>query len=96
MSADATHLLIDGLVQGVGFRWSMADEARRLGVRGWVRNRRDGRVEALLVGPAAAVQALVDWAHRGPPSARVDHVSVDRRDTPAQGVADVFEQRPTV
>ncbi len=64
-------LRIRGLVQGVGFRWSLCGEARALGLAGWVRNRRDGSVEALVRGPREAVAALVDWAHRGPPAARV-------------------------
>jgi acylphosphatase len=53
---------ITGHVQGVGFRYAMRAEARRRGVSGWVRNRRDGSVEALLQGEADAVRALVDWA----------------------------------
>ena len=61
---------------------------------GWVRNRRDGSVEALAQGPAAAVQALIDWAHRGPERARVDAVQA----TPAEldAVPNGFEQRETV
>ena len=65
------HLRIRGLVQGVGFRWSLCAEAQALGLDGWVRNRSDGSVEALVSGPATAVAILVDWARRGPPSARV-------------------------
>ena len=68
------HLLISGQVQGVGFRDALQREAERLGLRGWVRNRRAGEVEALAQGPAQAVAALVDWARRGPPAARVEGV----------------------
>lgn len=70
----ALHLMIAGRVQGVGFRWSLCDEAMQLGARGWVRNRRDGRVEAVVDGSAEAVEAMQRWAQRGPRSARVDHV----------------------
>ncbi len=93
MSAEVTrHLLIEGRVQGVNYRASMVEQARSCGVRGWVRNLRDGRVEALLQGPPDAVQALTDWAHRGPPSAHVTRVLASPADaTPLQG----FEQRKT-
>ena len=74
-----TRLLrITGRVQGVGYRWNMAQQAQRLGLAGWVRNRSDGSVEALAHGAASAVQALVDWAHHGPAQARVDGVAVSQ------------------
>jgi acylphosphatase len=75
-SAICRRLLIHGVVQGVGFRYAMHREAIRLGLVGWVRNRRDGTVEAAVSGPEGAVQVLVAWAHRGPPSARVESVVV--------------------
>lgn len=70
------RLRIHGVVQGVGFRYALEREARRLGLSGWVRNRRDGTVEAVIEGPVAAVEAMAAWAHRGPPSARVARVEV--------------------
>lgn len=92
---DATHtrhLRITGRVQGVGYRWHMTEEARRLGLTGWVRNRLDGSVEAVAQGPADAVQALVDWAQRGPSLARVDEVVVGD----AEGAFEGFEPWETV
>ncbi|MDQ8024234.1 MAG: acylphosphatase [Moraxellaceae bacterium] len=77
------HLEIRGLVQGVGFRWSTVQAAQRLGVSGWVRNRRDGSVEALVHGPHPQVAALIDWARSGPPGARVDQVTVEDAPAPA-------------
>jgi acylphosphatase len=86
------RLEISGRVQGVGFRYSMQAEAGRRNVRGWVRNRRDGSVEALLQGDAAAVEELLAWARRGPPGARVAEVKASPVDEPAHGA---FELRPT-
>ena len=90
------HLEIAGRVQGVGFRFSLADTAQQAGVEGWVRNRRDGRVEALLHGADAAVDAVLAWARRGPPSARVSGVAV-REATEAERAAlrPGFESLPT-
>jgi acylphosphatase len=73
----AHRLVVHGLVQGVGFRASLAAEARRLGVTGWVRNRPDGAVEALAEGADEAVAALTDWARRGPRFAEVSDVRVE-------------------
>ena len=70
------HLLrIEGRVQGVGFRDWIRREAERLGLQGWVRNRRDGSVEALVAGQEAAVQALLTACRRGPPQARVERIT---------------------
>jgi len=70
------RLKIFGVVQGVGYRWSMVQEARRLGVRGGVRNRRDGSVEAIVTGPTQALDQIIEWARKGPPSATVTAVDV--------------------
>ena len=76
MERSAVHLVIVGRVQGVAFRVYAVDEATRLGLSGWVRNRHDGTVEAEAEGAPDAVQAFVAWCHRGPPSARVEEVRV--------------------
>ncbi|HLY10214.1 MAG TPA: acylphosphatase [Planctomycetota bacterium] len=70
------HLFISGTVQGVSFRASTQGEARTLGVRGWVKNLADGRVEAVLQGPRGKVDDLIRWCHRGPSAARVEKVEV--------------------
>ena len=78
----ARQLMIHGLVQGVGYRASAQAEGARLGLVGWVRNRRDGAVEALVAGPAASVDAFIAWARRGPSLARVDRIDVSAAEPP--------------
>ena len=91
------RLLIEGRVQGVGFRWSLHAEALTLGLRGWVRNRSDGSVEALVCGEEDAVDALTVWAHRGPDTARVDRVLCqDEPTSESQKDLDTFRQKPTL
>ena len=86
------HLSIRGRVQGVGFREGMCGQALRLGVTGWVRNRHDGSVEAIVQGTQTQVDELLRWVHRGPPAAMVLRVDVGAAD----GDFDRFERRPTV
>lgn len=67
-------LQVTGTVQGVGYRAGFAETANRLGLRGWVRNRSDGSVEACVAGGSTQIEAMVQWARRGPPAAHVNHV----------------------
>jgi acylphosphatase len=66
---------IEGLVQGVFFRYSTQRKAQELGVNGWVRNLMDGSVECLLEGERDTVEPLIRWLHHGPHGARVDNVT---------------------
>lgn len=75
---ERAELFISGRVQGVSFREGTRRQAEALGVTGWVRNRADGRVEALIEGEAAAVARLIAWCRHGPPQARVTAVDVTR------------------
>jgi len=83
LPAEPVHLTIHGRVQGVGFRDAFCVQASRLGLEGWVRNRRDGSVEAVVGGDPHALQALVRWANRGPPAAQVERL-VTRPAAPAE------------
>jgi acylphosphatase len=89
------RLIVTGRVQGVGYRDSLRDEALRHGLTGWVRNRRDGSVEAVLQGTPEGIDATISWARRGPALARVTDV---RTDEPAEELEEVyssFERWPT-
>ena len=86
MTVKRVRVLVSGDVQGVGFRWSTRDEAAGRGLRGWVRNLPDGRVEAAFEGPAADVDAMVAWCRTGPRWATVSRVdAVDEEPTGESG-----------
>lgn len=88
------RLTITGRVQGVGYRdWAIA-AGRRLGLAGWVRNRSDGAVEALIVGEEAAIGRMIEACRRGPPPARVDEIDVDPVDLDIQ--PEGFTRLPTI
>jgi acylphosphatase len=87
----AKRLHIYGHVQGVWFRESLRRQALKLGISGWVRNRRDGSVEAVVQGSPDALEKIMIWCRRGPDQARVDRVAVS--DTTGDFVG--FERLPT-
>ena len=92
MSERVTRRMVaHGRVQGVWYRESMRREAESLGITGWVRNRGDGSVEAVVQGSAAAVEALLRWARRGPEAAEVAAIEVEE----AEGDYPRFEKRPS-
>ena len=81
------HVTVRGRVQGVGYRAFVEDAAERLGLEGWVRNRRDGTVEAVFAGREEAVATAIEACRAGPGGARVDAVNVE------EGELDLLEQR---
>ena len=83
-------VLVEGRVQGVGFRAAPVRQAHQLKLGGWVRNLPDGRVEALIQGEHAAVDRMLSWLLQGPPAARV--TGVTHTETPTERHYDRFEQ----
>ncbi len=75
-----THLYISGIVQGVFFRSHTQNVARSLDLNGWVRNLSDGRVEVVAEGPKEKVEKLIQWCHKGPDFAAVEHVEIHWED----------------
>ena len=92
-SETRAHILVKGRVQGVGFRFATADEARRRRLGGWVRNLDSGAVEAVFEGPDGEVKNMLEWCEVGPPGAYVRHVRVCW-DEPPEHLA-TFEIRRT-
>ena len=93
MTEVAKRLRIHGEVQGVFYRAWSAEQARSLGLRGWVRNRRDGSVEMLLCGEDESVARMIDLCRQGPPAARVERIDVEEASEPAPVG---FEKRSTL
>jgi acylphosphatase len=93
MSRAILQVMIRGRVQGVGYRAWLEHQATTCGLEGWVRNRRDGSVEALVQGSEPAIAAIIDWARRGPPGAQVASLIVSEA-VPETSTS--FEQRPTL
>lgn len=93
MGKSRAHAVISGRVQGVSFRYYAYHEALKLGLKGWVRNLSDGRVEALFEGDTEAIERVLAWCNLGPPGARVDEVQVDWQD-PSEKL-EAFNVRPT-
>jgi acylphosphatase len=73
----ARRVLVSGRVQGVGYRYGLAELARSLNITGWCRNLPDGRVEALIQGSKNAIHELLDWIDHGPPEAVIEHVDIE-------------------
>jgi acylphosphatase len=94
MTTVARHLTIHGHVQGVFYRGWAVETARELRLVGWVRNRHNGTVEAIVQGADAAVERFITLAHEGPPAAQVDSVEV--REVGPYGSLDAFWQEKTV
>ncbi len=86
------HLLIHGRVQGVGYRYALETMANSMRLQGWVHNRIDGTVEAVVQGPEESVLALIAWAKHGPPTAKVSKVDVQAHPLIEQSD---FLRRPT-
>ena len=89
----SVRLRIRGRVQGVWYRGWAVGQAQELGLSGWVRNRQDGSVEALISGPEAHLRVMIERCRRGPPAARVDAVLEEPADEP---VRPGFRQLPTI
>jgi acylphosphatase len=99
MSDAVRQVTIRGRVQGVGYRYWLEQQARARGLEGWVRNRRDGRVEALFAGPPDAVSGMITSCRRGPSSARVDAVEEEPANADALGLrrpGERFSVLPTI
>ena len=92
---DLTHLRmrVTGFVQAVGYRNFAIDEARRLGLDGWIRNRADGTVEALISGPTKPVEELIGLMAKGPPGSRVANFELHKAEPPAEKG---FHRRPSI
>ncbi len=91
------HVFISGRVQGVFYRFYTEKQAKRLGVSGWVRNRLDSRVEAVIVGPEKKVNQMLSWFWQGSPLSKVEKVkTVTKKSVKNDPFAGQFTRRPTI
>ena len=74
------HVLVSGRVQGVFFRQNTLEKAKSLGLKGWVKNRGDGKVEAVFEGEKEKIEKILEWMRKGPPFARVDGLEIKWED----------------
>jgi acylphosphatase len=72
-----THLIISGKVQGVGYRYYTAQQAKKLGITGWVKNLPDGRVEAIFEGTQQTITEMINWCRQGPSAAQVTDITIN-------------------
>jgi acylphosphatase len=99
MTTAVRRILVRGRVQGVGYRAWVDHEARRVGLQGWVRNRRDGSVEAVFEGEEKIVADMIASCRQGPPSSRVDGLAEEAAHDDALGLrhaGEVFSVLPTI
>ncbi|MBW3584967.1 MAG: acylphosphatase [Cyanobacteria bacterium 0813] len=83
------RVFVSGLVQGVGYRYSTMNQAKYLGLSGWVRNLPDGRVEAVFEGEKKAVEGMISWCRRGPSGATVSELVLEYEDPEGDGTFEI-------
>ena len=91
MKQQRVHLLVSGKVQGVFFRQALKVVAKKNNVLGWVRNLKDGRVEAILEGDTKSVNSVIEWTRIGPANSRVDDIEVNIEDVYSGNKFSIFE-----
>ena len=87
MASRRVHIIVEGRVQGVFFRDYTREEAQKLGLTGWVRNQRDGTVEAVVEGDASRIEQMIQWFHRGSPMSAVTRVTVTEEKSVGENTA---------
>jgi len=97
MRLTKAHVFISGRVQGVFYRWYTIQKAKQLGISGWIRNRRDGRVEAIIVGPKKKINQMLAWFWQGSPLSKVEEVEVvSQKSIKKDPFKGQFTRQPTV
>ena len=96
MRLTKAHVFISGRVQGVFYRWYTIQKAKQLGISGWIRNRRDGRVETIIIGPKVKINQMLAWFWQGSPLSKVEEVKIiSQKSTKKDHFNGQFTRRPT-